>query len=270
MNGLTVFNYGMNSVRTIQRDGEPWFVCRDVCASLGVETWAVTPRLKPEEKSYINRVELGLKQGKPMILINESGVYTVILRSDKKEAEPFRQWVTGEVLPSIRKTGTYTLTAPQAPQFCIPKTMGEALRLAADLSDQNAVLVQKVEADAPKVAFAEHIEAAKNSITFNRFAKVLHAEGLNIGEFRLTDWLRRAGYLMFSNLPYQRYLTAGYFEVVEKTYVKNESVHAYTQTLITGKGQISITDHILQVYPDAQPIRRKMVRKETQHLEAVQ
>jgi len=203
-----------------------------------------------------------------MVIISESGVYTAILRSDKKEAEPFRQWVTGEVLPTIRKTGTYTQQA--APQFYVPQTMGEALRLAADLSDQNAVLVQKVEADAPKVAFAEHVEAAQNSITFNRFAKILHAEGLNIGEFRLTDWLRRAGYLMFSNLPYQKYLSAGYFEVIEKTYLRNGLDRSYTQTLITGKGQIAIADHILQVYPEVQQVRRKSVRKEVAQELAVQ
>ena len=268
MNELTVFNYGENNVRTITKDGEPWFLAKDVCDALGLQVNNLNRRLPAAEKSYVSRTHLGFRQGKPMVIISESGVYTAILRSDKKEAEPFRQWVTGEVLPTIRKTGTYTQQA--APQFYVPQTMGEALRLAADLSDQNAVLVQKVEAAAAKVAFAEHVEAAQNSITFNRFAKILHAEGLNIGEFRLTDWLRRAGYLMFSNLPYQKYLSAGYFEVIEKTYLRNGLYRSYTQTLITGKGQIAIADHILQVYPGVQQVRRKSVRKEVAQELAVQ
>lgn len=106
MNNLQVFNYNGNEVRTIQKDGEPWWVLKDVCEVLGLSSpHKVFDRLDEDEKGRNQIPTPGGEQ--EMTVINESGLYNVILRSDKPEAKPFRKWVTSEVLPSIRKHGAY-------------------------------------------------------------------------------------------------------------------------------------------------------------------
>lgn len=110
MNELQIFNYQSNEVRTIMRNGEPWFVLKDVCAVLGISNHKnVASRLEEDEKGVCLVDSPGGKQ--EMTIINESGLYNVILRSDKPEAKPFRKWVTGTVLPAIRKTGSYSTNA---------------------------------------------------------------------------------------------------------------------------------------------------------------
>lgn len=108
MNNIQVFNYQSHEVRTVEQDGEPWFVLKDVCAVLGLtDTGRTAERLDADELTRTTLVSGG--QNREMYIINESGLYNVILRSDKPEAKPFRKWVTSEVLPSIRKTGSYTM-----------------------------------------------------------------------------------------------------------------------------------------------------------------
>ena len=112
MNEMKIFKYGDNQVRTIQQDGEPWFVLRDVCHALDIARGArVAERLDEDEvrQAYITD---GMGRQQETAIINESGLYTVILRSDKPQAKPFRRWVTHEVLPSIRRTGSYGMTIP--------------------------------------------------------------------------------------------------------------------------------------------------------------
>ena len=113
MNGLQVFSYNSSEVRTVMRDGEPWFCLKDVCAVLGISKYRdVAARLDPDEREPVRVDTLGGTQ--EMVFINESGLYSVILRSDKPEAKPFRKWVTSEVLPTIRKTGRYGLDDTKA------------------------------------------------------------------------------------------------------------------------------------------------------------
>lgn len=109
MNNIQIFKYENNDVRTVEMNGEPWFVLKDVCEVLGLTTPArVAERLDSDEVSLTHLTDsMGRKQS--TYVINESGLYNVILRSDKPEAKPFRKWVTSEVLPSIRKTGSYTV-----------------------------------------------------------------------------------------------------------------------------------------------------------------
>lgn len=131
MTEMKVFNYGENEVRTIQLDGEPWFVLRDVCRVLDLSTPArVAERLDEDEVSLTHITDsMGRKQ--ETTIINESGLYSVILRSDKPEAKPFRRWVTHEVLPSIRRTGSYGLAVPAAPSVYPTKSTsaGEVAQL---------------------------------------------------------------------------------------------------------------------------------------------
>ncbi|NBI10263.1 toxin Bro [Colidextribacter sp. OB.20] len=115
MNDLQIFNYESNEVRTIMKDGEPWFCLVDVCRVLDLSSpHKVAERLDPDEKGRNQIPTPGGKQD--TWFINESGLYNVILRSDKPEAKPFRKWVTGTVLPTIRKTGTYSTNALPDPK----------------------------------------------------------------------------------------------------------------------------------------------------------
>jgi len=110
MNGLRVFSYESREVRTVMKGGEPWFCLADVCKVLNLGSpHKVADRLDPDEKGRIQVPTPGGKQ--EAWFINESGLYAVILRSDKPEAKPFRKWVTGTVLPAIRRTGTYSINA---------------------------------------------------------------------------------------------------------------------------------------------------------------
>ena len=123
-NEIQVWNYESSEIRTVQVNGEPWFVLADVCKVLELSSpHKVAERLDGDEKGRNQIPTLGGVQ--EMAVVNESGLYTVILRSDKPQAKPFRKWVTSEVLPSIRKHGSYSVQS----QF-------------ADLSPQLQVLIQ--------------------------------------------------------------------------------------------------------------------------------
>ena len=129
---ITPFSFEGFAVRTIQIDGEPWFVAADVCDSLTVAT-EQTRRLDEDEKGLRTVQTLGGPQD--MLIINESGLYSLILTSRKPKAKRFKKWVTSEVLPSIRKTGSYATHAP-----AVPQSLSAALRLAADQAEQIEVL----------------------------------------------------------------------------------------------------------------------------------
>jgi prophage antirepressor-like protein len=143
MNELQVFQFEGEKVRVINQNGEPWWVLKDVCYILNLSDVSMTAsRLDEDEKGTSQICTLGGDQ--KMTIINESGLYNVILRSDKPDAKRFRKWITSEVLPAIRKTGSYSI-------FKVPKTLAEALYLAADLEEKRAILEAKVEKDAPKL-----------------------------------------------------------------------------------------------------------------------
>ena len=119
---IQIFNYNSNEVRTVQQNGEPWFVLKDVCAVLGIgNNRMASDRLDADEKGVSQIDTLGGRQ--EMTVINESGLYNVILRSDKPEAKPFRKWVTSEVLPSIRKHGAYMTQATLQEALCNPDAL---------------------------------------------------------------------------------------------------------------------------------------------------
>lgn len=114
---MQTFNYDNNQVRTVMQDGEPWFVLKDVCDILGISKYRDTAsRLDSDERGSVRVDTLGGKQD--VVAVSESGLYSVILRSDKPQAKPFRRWVTHEVLPAIRKTGSYTDTENKFSKFC--------------------------------------------------------------------------------------------------------------------------------------------------------
>ena len=139
MNNLQVFNYNGNEVRTIQKDGEPWWVLKDVCEVLGLSSpHKVFDRLDEDEKERNQIPTPGGEQ--EMTVINESGLYNVILRSDKPEAKPFRKWVTSEVLPSIRKHGAYMTPETLEQAILNPDMMIKLCTALKDEQDKNKAL----------------------------------------------------------------------------------------------------------------------------------
>lgn len=133
-NDLRIWKYNKHQIRTVTKDGEPWFVAKDICDTLNLaNTSQATSKLEDAEKGIIRMDTLGGEQS--MVIVNESGMYAMILRSDKAEARTFRVWVTGTVLPAIRKHGAYTI-ATATPALAVPTTFSEALFLAAKQAEQ--------------------------------------------------------------------------------------------------------------------------------------
>ena len=191
-------------------------------------------------------------QGREMKLVSESGLYALVIRSNKPNAKKFRKWITSEVLPSIRKSGGYIAAkANETPEMI----MARAIKLADEtINRQKLQLEEKdkkiaeankqIEMDKPKVVFAESIAVAKTSILVGEMAKLIkQSTGVEIGQNRFFDYLRDKGYLHSKgsqkNLPTQRSVNAGWFEVKEGTRINSEGVSVITRTpKITGKGQI--------------------------------
>lgn len=241
MNEIQIFNYNSNEVRTIQRDGEPWFVLRDVCGVLALGTPAkVAERLDEDEKGVSQIHTPGGDQS--MTIINESGLYNVILRSDKPEAKPFRKWVTSEVLPTIRRHGMYATAETVEKMLADPDTTIKLLEtIKAEREARNALEAQ-AEADKPKVLFADAVSASHTSILVGDLAKLLRQNGVEIGQNRLFRFLRDHGYLCKDggryNLPTQRSMDREWFQVKETTINQPDGSIRVTRTVkVTGKGQ---------------------------------
>lgn len=208
---LIPFKYESYPIRVIEQNGEPWFVLADLCKALDLSTPAkVAERLDDDQKG-MNQIHTpgGLQN---MTVVNEAGMYDVVLRSDKKQAKPFRRWITNEVLPSIRKTGSYSMAAHIRPEHMamIPKTYADALH----------ALAREVEANEATKAYARELEPKADS-----YDKFINAEGLypmgvaakmlGTGQNRLFTMCRNAGIFIakgaMKNTPYQQYMH--HFEV---------------------------------------------------------
>lgn len=217
-----IFSFENHEVRTLEKDGEIWFVAADVANSLGyINTRDAISRHCKGVVIHDTPTLSGIQQ---MQIIPERDIYRLVMRSKLPSAEKFEEWVVSVVLPQIRKTGKYEV----APQFQIPQTLHEALQLAADQAKQLAE-------QQPLVAFAKAVNDSSNSMDLGSFAKIL-----GTGRTRLFRWLKDEGYLMENGKPYQRYVDNEYFVVIETTYFKGDETHAYAKTQITGKGQIVV------------------------------
>ena len=221
------------SVRTIKtEDGDIWFCAKDVCTALDFKNprQALATHVEQEDREVQITDTLGGRQ--ETTFINESGLYALILGSRLPSAKKFKRWVTSEVLPSLRKTGGYQL----------PQTYAEALRELADQTEKNEKLTARIETMRPKEIFADAVAASKTSILVGELAKLITQNGYEIGQTRLFSWLRENGYLMkygeSKNMPMQRYVQQGLFEIKESN-VQNAdgSVRITKTTKVTGKGQ---------------------------------
>ena len=253
MNQLQVFNnQEFGQVRTMTIDGSPWFVAKDVCECLDINnSRQALARLDSDEKNSVI-----LNDGTPgnpeKGIVNEYGLYSLVLSSRKPSAKAFKRWITHEVIPAIRKHGAYMTgeTLEQAltsPDFLIRlatelKTEQEARRLAE----------QKIEADKPKVLFADSVAASHGSILVGELAKLLNQNGIDIGQNRLFNWLRENGYLICRkgtdyNMPTQRSMEMQLFNIKETAITHSDGHVSISKTVkVTGKGQLYFVNKFLK------------------------
>jgi len=243
MEALQVFkNNQFGQVRVIERNGEPWFVAKDVCdcLELGDVSKAVS-RLDTDEKGTNSIPTPGGIQ--EMLSVNEAGLYSLVLGSRKPEAKQFKRWITHEVIPSIRKHGAYMTADSIQRALTEPDFLIQLATRLKEEQEARAQLAATLEEQKPKVLFAEAVEVSKSSILIGELAKILKQNGIDIGQNRLFTWLRKEGYLCRSgenyNLPTQYSMDLGLFEI-KKTTINNPdgSVRVTRTTKVTGKGQI--------------------------------
>ena len=244
-NEIRVFdNEQFGKVRTICIDGEPWFVGKDVAEILGYSrpADAIRGHVDEEDKGVAEMPTPGGKQ--KVIIINESGLYSLILLSKLPDAKSFKRWVTSEVLPALRKNGSYSI-AEKPDSYTIEDPAARARRWAEEYEEKRALEI-KIEEDKPKVEFAEQVSIAKASdcIDFSAMAKIIKDHDIPIGRNKLFELARKFKWLRSNNEPYQNYINQGYFTVIE--YVRNGK--PMTKTMVTGKGQLYITQKILNYY----------------------
>ena len=232
-----VFNFGDYRVRTIIKEGEPWFVAKDVCEALAhSDTSMAVRRLDEDEKGTSNVCTLsGIQE---MLTINESGLYSLILASRKPEAKAFKKWVTSEVLPSIRKQGKYEVK-PTVPQS-YSQALLEAGRLAAIVEQQELLMQEQKEAlilAAPKVEYVDNFVERGNNRSLTDVAKELEISAKELGR-----WLRAEGHAWKNKTPLrwkQTFIDSGYGS--QKLF-SNENVNI-SQALVTPEGDIFIKEN---------------------------
>lgn len=237
MNELQIFkNNQFGNVRIVMKDQEPWFVAKDVCNCLEINnSRQALIRLDDDEKSSVI-----LNDGTPgnpeKSIVNEYGLYSLVLSSRKPEAKEFKRWITHDVIPQIRKTGQYVAD--------IPRTLPDALRAYANEVEEHNKAKALIEEQKPKVLFADSVAASHTSILVGDLAKLLHQNGVkDMGQKRLFKWLRENSYLIKRkgsdyNSPTQKAMEMGLFQIKE-TVVSHADGHTSVNktTKVTGKGQ---------------------------------
>ena len=234
-------NEKFGEIRTLNIEGEPWFVGKDITDVLSYTspTRAMQDHVDPEDMTFNESLKLSRQSG--AWLINESGLYSLILSSKLPTAKQFKRWVTSEVLPAIRKAGSYNIV--QKPDSYTLEDPAERAKRWIEEETERVQLRQKVEADAPKVLFANAVEASKVSMLIGDLAKLLRRNGYKTNQKRLLEALRDDGFLGKSgkslNQPTQRSVEMGLFDIKESVHVQqDESVLVVKTVKVTGKGQI--------------------------------
>lgn len=236
MNEVQLFNFESHEVRSLLLNNEPWFVGKDVAEALGYSKArnAIATHIDSEDKKDAP-IQGTLGGVQEMTVINESGLYSLVLSSKLPSAKKFKRWVTSEVLPALRKTGQYQV-----------KELSGSELMAKALIEAQSVLAAKdkvIEEMKPKVVFADAVATSHTSILVGELAKILKQNGIDMGQKRLFAWLREKGYLIKRqgtdyNMPTQKAMELGLFEIKEGSYVNGSGVNITTKTpKVTGKGQ---------------------------------
>lgn len=250
VNEIKIFeNEEFGSVRTMKINGEPYFVGKDVATILGYAKPenAIANHVDTEDKT-LTLIQGGCSTGsQKTTVINESGLYSLILSSKLPNAKKFKRWVTSEILPSIRKTGRYSIQS-KPDSYTIEDPIERAKRWIEEQEEKKALEV-KIEAQKPLVEYAEHIQASKDVIDMKSMAKLASKNGVKIGRNKLFAFLRERGILDKDNIPYASYMDREWFEVVESTYTFSNGDEKITKTtLVKPKGQLGIVRQLRKYF----------------------
>lgn len=248
MNELKIFEKAeFGQMRVIEKDGEPWFVGKDVAEILGYSDTNKAVAMHVDEEDKLNdkmSSSLGQRGG---WLINESGLYSLILSSKLPDAKKFKRWVTAEVIPSIRKHGGYIAGQENMSD---EELIARALMVAQHKIEERD---KQIEVMKPKALFADAVSASKSSILIGDLAKLLKQNGYDIGQNRLFEKLRNEGFLVKGkhrsdrNMPTQRSMDMGLFEIKETTITHSDGRISVSKTVkVSGKGQVYFVNRFLQ------------------------
>lgn len=245
MENIQVFNNSeFGDIRTVQLNNETYFVGRDVANALGYSKArnAIAIHVSDDDKKDAP-IQGTLGGTQQMTVINESGLYSLVLSSKLESAKRFKHWVTSEVLPTLRKTGSYGM--PQ----------GKELLALAVIEAQKTIEEKdkEIERMRPKEVFADAVASSKDSILIGELAKLICQNGYSVGQNRLFTWMRDNGYLMRQgasrNIPKQRYVEQGLFEIKESSIANPDgSVRLIKTTKVTAKGQQYFIQKFLQFH----------------------
>lgn len=240
-------NDQFGTLRTVKINGDPWFIAKDIATALGYTNHraAVIRHVDPEDKIQGVTIRDTLDRPQQPVLINESGLYSLILRSQMQSAKEFKRWVTSEVLPAIRQDGGYILAAEDASESEI---MARALLIAQKTIERQKKLFhatqRELEHERPLADFARAVTASPDTMLVREFCKILKKEGIDMGGTRMFAWLRDNGYLIASrtsdfNSPTQKAMDLGLFETKMHVVKSSTGYNKVTCTpRITGKGQV--------------------------------
>lgn len=242
-----IFDFHGQEVRAVTIDNEPYFVGKDIADILGYQRADNAIRNHVDEEDKLTHRFSASGQNRNMTIINESGLYSLILSSKLPQAKEFKRWVTSEVLPTIRKNGMYaTDELLDNPDFAIA-----TLQKLKEEREAKKQLEAQIEADRPKVIFSDAVSASHTSILVGEFAKIMRQNGADMGQNRMFAWLRENGYLISRkgsdrNMPTQKSMELDLFEIKETTINHSDGHISISKTpKITGKGQLYFTEKIL-------------------------
>lgn len=246
MKKLEIFqNKSFGLIRTLAINNEPWFVGKDVAEILGYAKPenAIANHVDEEDKTSTLIQGSGSNYKSKAIIINESGLYSLVLSSKLPSAKEFKRWITHEVIPAIRKHGAYMTEDTLEKALTSPDFLIQLATQLKEEKEKRLAAEKQIEMDRPKTIFADAVSASHTSILVGEIAKILRGNGVEIGQKRFFDWLRENGYLIRRkgtdyNMPTQRAMELGLFEIKEGSYVNGSGVNIITKTpKITGKGQ---------------------------------
>ena len=246
MKKLEIFqNKSFGRIRTLAINNEPWFVGKDVAKILGYAKPenAIANHVDEEDKTSTLIQGSGSNYKSKAIIINESGLYSLVLSSKLPSAKEFKRWITHEVIPAIRKHGAYMTEDTLEKALTSPDFLIQLATQLKEEKEKRLAAEKQIEMDRPKTIFADAVSASHTSILVGEMAKILRGNGVEIGQRRFFDWLRENGYLIRRkgtdyNMPTQRAMELGLFEIKEGSYVNGSGVNIITKTpKITGKGQ---------------------------------
>lgn len=239
MTDIQIFkNEQFGEVRTIEKNGEPWFVANDICKVLGHTNSRVAVAALDEDEKGVSKVyTLGGEQ--QMTVVNEAGMYQLVIRSNLPAAKAFKRWITHEVIPTIRRHGAYATETTIESIIADPESgikLLQALKAEQECRKEAEAIA---EAQRPKALFADAVAASDNSILVGELAKILRQNGVETGQNRLFRWMRDNGYIMrYTNVPTQYSMERGLMEVKERAINNPDGSVRITQTIkVTGKGQ---------------------------------